>query len=588
MKPFRCFGICLVLALAGCQMFSPAWNLSSLRWDALRLRSQTPDEPADEHEFETKVETPMIGDYVTVTGLNLIMLQGVGLVTGLDGTGGDPPPSRYRESLLDDMRKRGVRHPNQILQSPSTALVIVRAYLPPLVDKGERFDVEVSLPSNSEATSLNGGWLLETFLSEKAIVPGRGVMSGHVFAKAKGPVLISTGEGDERSLAGVLRRGRVVGGGISLTHRDMSLYLRNDFQNVRNSQRIARAVGQRFHHYNEAGVKEPVAEAKTDKTIELKILPKYKDNYPRYLQVIRNIPLRETEVGQRLRMKTLEQELNNPPTAEQAALKLEAIGPPAVAVLKDALQNPRLEVRFHAAVALAYLGEQDGLNVLAEAARKEPAFRVFAYAAMATLDDAETHILLRNLMNGDSAETRYGAFRALATLDANDPFIRGEKLNDEFMLHVLDTTGDPLVHLTNRRKAEIVLFGAEQRFVTPMAVRAGNHILVTAQPGSDEVMVSRFAVGEPDRRKTVSTRIADVIRTLAEFGASYPDVAQLLAEADRQYNLPGRIEIDALPQAGRVYVRPAGPDGTEPDSKTEVGNDHLVPNLFAADRKESP
>lgn len=566
--------------------------LMSLGCEKLNLRSQSPDKDKSEpstDEFETRVETPFIGDYTTITGLNLITLEGVGLVTGLDNTGGDPPPSMYRTALLEDMKKRGVPSPQQLLQSPTTALVVVRSYLPPLIRRGDRFDVEVRLPENSDATSLSGGWLLPTYLSEQAIVPGRGVLKGHIFAKSAGPILISTGEGgDDGSLAGVVRRGRILAGAVSEKDRDLTIYIRNDFRSVRNSKRIAHRIGKRFHSYNEFGLQEPLAEAKTDQTIVLKVHPRYRDNYPRFLQAIRNIAFRETPVAERVRMQRLQHELAIPEKSERAALRLEAIGHESIPVLKTGLKSPHLECRFHAATALAYLEDPSGLNTLAEAARDERAFRVFALAAMATVDDADSHMLLRDLMNQNSAELRYGSFRALWTLDKYDPFIRGESLNDEFALHLLDTEGEAMVHLAHRRRAEIVLFNRDQRFMTPMTVRAGNHILVTAEPGSDTITVSRYQLGEDDKRRVVSTQIADVIRTAAEFGASYPDIAQLLVQAEKQQNLPGRIEIDALPQSGRVYYRPgSGSGGPIRKNRARVGRSTLIPNMFPAlDRNE--
>ena len=565
----------LIVLCGGCQQFN--------------LRSQSPEEMEEtsDDEFTTTVKTPLIGEYVTVHGLNLITLEGVGLVTGLDGTGGDPPPSRYRTALVDDMRKRGMREPNQMLRSPDTALVVVRASLPPLVQKGDQFDLNVRLIEGSEATSLNGGWLMETYLSEQAIVPGRGVLAGHIFAKGKGPILISTGEGnDPEGLVGVRKRGRVLGGGSYIWKEDrhLTLALRNDFRSVRNSKRIASRIGTRFSAYDRYGIKEPLAEAKTDQSLVLKIHPRYKNNFPRYLQVARNIAFRETPVAQRVRMQKLEKLLNEPETAELSAVKLEAIGTNAIPILKRALTNSSLEVRLHAAMALAYLEVPDGLNDLAEAARTEPAFRVFALAAMAAIDDAEAHLLLRDLMNEQSAETRYGAFRALWTLDRNDSFIRPQEEYDEFALHVLPTESDPMIHITHRRRAEIVLFGADQQFHTPMAVRAGNRILVTSQPGSDSVTISRYEAGKPDRREVVSSRVSDVIHAAAELGASYPDIAQMLVQATKQHNVPGRVEIDALPQAGRIYYRPSNADGDSTQRTARVGaaNSNLIPNMFPA------
>lgn len=538
------------------------------------FRAQSPDD-----EFSTKVETPLIGEYTTIAGLNLVKLQGVGLIVGLEGTGSDPPVSIYRSKMLEEMRRRDVPRPNEMLRDPNTALVIVRAYLPPLVRKGDKFDVDVRLIQGDDAKSLRGGWLMACDLSEQAVIPGRGVLKGHVYARATGPVLISAGGADDGSRAGVMRRGRVLGGGVSLKDRDMMLYLRNDVRSSRNSARLANRIGERFYGYNRYGSREPLAEAKTDQKIELKILPSYRENFPRYLNVVRNIAFRESDVQRRVRMQKLQNELNEPRTSERAALQLEAIGIDAIPILKSALKNSMLEIRFHAAIALAYVGDASGLDVLTESARDEPAFRVFALAAMSTLDEADTHMALRELMNEDSAETRYGAFRALTTLDARDPFVRGEAINEEFMLHELDVDGQPMVHLTHWKKAEIVLFGRNLPLETPVALRAGGKILITGKAGADVVTVSRFQVGRPEQRKLVPANLADVIRTTAELGANYPDIAEMLVQAEELGNLPGNLEIDALPEAGRVYYR--SKSNRSGGSRTRIGSSKMAPNLYS-------
>lgn len=567
---FRWHRVALIVSLSlGCQKFD--------------LRSQNPEVEPD--EFETRVETPLVGEYTTTAGLNMVTLEGVGLVTGLDGTGGDPPVSSARSVLLDDMRRRGVKHPNQILADPSTALVVVRAYLPPLIRKGETFDIEVRLAPNSTATSLEGGWLMETYLSERALIPGQGVMKGHVFAKAQGPILVSQQTAGDDAETGKIKRGKILAGGRSLKERELSLFLRSDYRSVRTSKSIASRIGQRFFSYNSAGIREPLAVAKTDQKIELKLHPTYKENYPRYLQVIRAMARRETEVGRRVRMQRLEDELNHPETSERAAIALEAIGSEAVPVLKSALNNKLLECRFHAAVALAYLGEPSGVTVLQEAVAEEPAFRVFALTAMAAIDESETHVALRELMDSPSAETRYGAFRALTTLDRNDPFVRGVPLNDQFLFHVVDTSGPPMVHVTHRKKSELVLFGAGQEFRRPLVLRAGKHILVTSSPGSDHVTVSRYEVGKPDMRREVSAQISEVVHTVAEFGGNYPEIVSMLIQADRQKNLPGQFAIDALPRIGRTYFRP-DPDSPGARQRARIGRRGSTPNLFGLDEDD--
>ncbi len=565
-----------------------------------RLGGRLPTMPlhAAEESYNTVLDTPLIGDYTNFAGLSPVLLEGVGLVVGLAGTGGDPAPSMYRTALLEDMKKRGVPQPNTILQSPNTALVIVRAYLPPLMNPGDQLDVEIILPDSAEASSLAGGWLMETELHEQAFVPGRGVLKGHPFARAKGSLLV---EGIGRELKKddpLLRRARILGGARVLKERELSIYLRNDFRSIRNSTRIAEAIGRRFHHFDKHGIKQPMAEAKTDQKIVLQVHPRYKENYPRYLQVIRSIAFRETTVSQRVRMQQLHEELLTPETADTAALKLEAIGRDALPVLKTGLKSPNLEVRFHAAMALAYLEDADCLPVLAEAAKTERSFRVFAFAAMSTVDDAQSHLSLRELMSDETPETRYGAFRSLWTLDKQDPFIRGVPMGlppeDEFtelektqpkvrpqplwQFHILKTQGPPMVHCTKRTRPEVVLFGAEQELIPPLVLSAGRQVMVSAQPGSNTVTITRFAPDEEDVRKEVSLKLADVILAVDELGATYPDVVNMLAQASNQRNLQTPLEVDALPSSGRMYVRPT--DTGKPGQRTKVGREHLSPNMF--------
>lgn len=576
LKPTTILVWACVTGLIGCGKF-----------DLMNFRSQTPDEQPTEsllEETRTKVETPLIGEYVNVGNLNTVVLEGVGLVTGLPGTGGNPPVSSYRTRLLDEMNRRGIENPNKILSSKSTALVVVRAYLPPLVKKGERFDVEVRVPGESDTKSLNGGFLLETFLTEQAYVQGEGILEGHIFAKAAGPILTGTTSYDEGAdtQRGTLLRGRVLSGGVSLRDRDMSLLLRNAYRSERMSFRVATRIGQRFFDYEVGGHLVPLAEAKTNELIELKIHSRYKDNFPRYVQVIRNISLKESDVAERVRMEHLADELQDPVTAERAALQLEAIGKPAVDILKKGLQNPSAEVQFYSAVALAYLGDGSGVRVLERSAREEPAFRIFALAAMAVVDESESFTALRELLNGDSAETRYGAFRSLKALDPQDPFVRGELMPSGFRLHVLDVEGDPMVHMTRRKMAELVVFGTGQKFTMPLIARAGKNIMINGRSGDDQLTISKITLNETVDR-VVPNDVPSVIRAISELGASYPDVAQFLIQAESQSNLASRLEFDALPRAGRVYLRPSDEFTASYQKKSRIGRPTMAPNIFNDD-----
>ena len=538
----------------------------------------------DDNDFGTSIKTPLLSEYMSVQGNTIITLRGVGLVVGLNGTGGDPSPSAYRTQLQNEMSRRNVPDGKRILASQDTALVIVTAYLPAMVRKGQHFDVRVAIPPQAKATSLKGGWLLETRLFEEQNVEGRGALKGHEYAVSGGAILTNLGvKGAPEERQGELMYGTIPGGAMSKTERDLSIVLRREKKGFRNSKRISDAVSERFNRYNNFGQKIPCAVAKQDDLISLKVHPQYINNFPRYQAVIRSIAFNESDVARRIRVERLARDIMDPNKAQTAALQLEAIGDNGIPFLKDALESTDFEVKFQAAQALAYLGDGSGISILHEAARDQPAFRVYSYVAMSVIDDADSVIALRELMNSDSMETRYGAFRALKELDPNDPWLRPLEFGSRFRLHVIDVTSEPMVHVTRRRSPEVVVFGADQRLKLPVVLNAGQNFKVIGATGEHEVEVIMYKLNEEPKRQRVSDRLVDVIRACGDLGATYPDIVQLLIEAEQQHNFVGQFGIDRMPQAGRMYLtdtEKSDSDPSEDESGKLIGNKRQVPELF--------
>ena len=547
--------LCGAVALSGCSV-----------WDLQAMRSQDPDSPESE-----ETGTRLVRDLAVPFGMFPVQVESVGLVTGLRSTGSDPKPGPLRAALFGEMQTRGVKNPNAVLASPNTALVKVRGVLRPGIQRGDRFDVEVRVPSHSETTSLRGGILLETRLSELAVLGGQ-IHSGQNLGKARGPVMVdpAADQKDDRVLLG---RGRVLGGGVAKKSRPLALVLKPEHQSVLNSARVETAVNKRFHAFH-AGVKTGMAKAKTNEYIELSVHPRYKDNIQRYVSVVRSVALRETEPELMLRLGRLEKRLLDPVTSSDAGIELEAIGNEGLSVLRKGIQSADPEVRFYSAEAMAYLDESEAVDVLAETARQMPAFRVFALTALGALDDISAYKRLEELLGVPSAETRYGAFRALRSTNPRDPLVRGEVLNDQFSYHVLDVAGQPMIHVTRSRRPELVLFGRDQRFACPLVVEAGNQILVRGMaPG--EIAVSKFAVDEPDQKRIVSDRVDEVIRAIVDLGGTYPDVVQALQEARASGALTSRFEVDALPEAGRRYDRVAASASRESSVESQEEGEKL-------------
>ncbi len=560
MKTVWTFGLSAVLLLGGCSV-----------WNPLSVRSQSPD-PEEAPESSTR----LVGDLAVPFGLHPIAVEAIGFVTGLKGTGSDPQPSPERSVVMREMQRRGIEAPNALLASPNTSLVKVRGFLRPGIQEDDPFDLEVRVTNRSETTSLRGGRLWTAELNQLALMADNRIHRGHALAVGNGAIMVDPAPQGEDSK--VLQcRGRILGGGVARQSRPLMLVLKPEHQSVRNSARVQEVINRRFHCFDR-GKKVGVAKAKTDEVIELVMHPRYFDNVDRYLRVIRSLPLRETERERSQRLVVLGKQLRDPISSSRAALQLEAIGRPGVEVLQKGLKSNDPEVRFYSAESLAYLDESGVAEYLAAAAANEPAFRVFALAALSAMEDYDSQDQLRNLLNSPSAETRYGAFRALTVRRASDPVVRGENMMDKFTLHVLPTSGVPMVHVARSKRPEIVLFGKDQMFDLPLCVEAGNEIIIKSTPDG-RVVLSKYTVGEPDQRRTVSPRVEEVVRAIVDLKGTYPDVVQALQEAKASGALVSRLEVDALPEAGRTYDRVV-------KSEDDSGEPHLqanspLPDLFS-------
>jgi hypothetical protein len=506
-----------------------------------------------------------VGDSTTVGNADGVQLVGVGVVTGLSGTGGEAPSDAYRTMLEDQLRKKGVRNVKELLASPENAMVLVTAHIPAGATAGDPLDVEVVLPTRSKATSLRGGYLQECVLFNYDFAknvhpeyagPDR-ALKGNTMAKASGPLLVGFGEGDE---AARVRRGRIWGGGRCLADAPFLLMLNSDQQFARIAAIIADRVNDAFYgtlQSNGPGG-NAVAKASNNIAIGLRVAPQYKLNVPRFLRVVRLVPLRESDKGgdkadHRTYQQKLAVDLLDPARTVTAALRLEALGQSSIPSLRPGLESKSPLVRFCAAEALSYLGSPSSGEELARAVEKQPALRAFALTALASLDEAVSRVKLKELLESSDDETRCGAFRALRTLDENDAAVRGELLNDSFWLHSVAGNTPPLVHISSTRRAEIVLFGEEPFLKAPFSFLAGE-FTVTSGADDTQCTVTRVPLrGGPAARKQCSLKLADMLRTFADLGGTYPEAVELLEQARDCQCLSCRVRMDALPQATSVF-----------------------------------
>jgi flagellar P-ring protein precursor FlgI len=120
-----------------------------------------------------------IKDVASIQGVRSNQLIGYGLVVGLPGTGEQSPFTE--QSFRTMLSNFGISlDPDTKPKIKNVAAVAVHADLPPFVKPGQKIDITVS--SIGEASSLQGGTLLQTFL--------KGV-DGNVYAVAQGSLVVS-------------------------------------------------------------------------------------------------------------------------------------------------------------------------------------------------------------------------------------------------------------------------------------------------------------------------------------------------------------------------------------------------------------
>ncbi len=531
-----------------------------------------------------KVRPPKIqetvGDLAYVVSNGEMMVEGIGLVTGLDNTGGDSPPSTIRKILLDEMTKAGVEHAERWLASPQLSIVLVRMTIPMGVNPSDPIDVQVEVPPNCPAKSLAGGYLIATRLFRVSYGNKGEALRDHELAVARGPIMLGTPAKPNDP-----KIGRVLGGGRVKKEYPYTLVIKESRESYYTAKMLESVVNQRFHQF-EDGHQKGVATGKTASFLVLRVPELYHQNQARFFRVVQSLPMIDGPELRARRQAAWNKELLDPKTAGVAALRLEGLGGTAVDTLKEGLKSPHDQVKFFSAEALAYLNDTAGVDVLGEAVLRQPEFRAYALAALASLDQSASHMKLRKLMDEPDVEVRYGAFNALRTLDPSDAYLgrvtvlyspkrdddedrphdsmameiatarRHNRPEDPFALFIVDSEGPPLVHVSRTRRTELVIFGRQQKLLTPI-VLDGGEILVNAGDNDEKVELSRIVPsrgGDSDAKVTSSLELADVVRQAANLGATYPQIVGLLEKANKQRNLPGQLVVDAVPAASPAYL----------------------------------
>ena len=155
-------------------------------------------------DFSRVNPTVRIKDITEVEGARGNQLTGVGLVTGLNGTGDNSPMAV--QMMRNMMRNFGITLDARSVRTRNLAVVALTANLPPYVRPGQTIDVNVNTMGN--ASNLQGGVLVQSPLR---------AADGQVYAVAQGPVIVggSSAQGAAASRTqNIPTAGRIPGGAI--------------------------------------------------------------------------------------------------------------------------------------------------------------------------------------------------------------------------------------------------------------------------------------------------------------------------------------------------------------------------------------
>jgi hypothetical protein len=276
----------------------------------------------------------------------------------------------------------------------------------------------------------------------------------------------------------------------------------------------------------------------------------------------------------------LGKKMNEPTTAADAALQLEALGEPAVPTLLEAMKNPDEEIRFYAAESLAYLDRSEAIEPLEIAATDQAAFRYSALIALEGMDGRASLDALQRLTNKPSIETRYGALRSIRRRPDGQVIMRPVKMGGVEFYNIA-SEGPSFIAVSVADRPEIACFGEDAPIrITDFLMGPGGLIVRPEKDDPTKMRVSRFRPGHDDKRATVPATISGLISGVTLTGGDYGACVSLLRTAKSSQFITCGLAIDPLPQAMRTYHRD---DKLAPSDPAE-----LPPNNFTPDPPKEP
>ncbi len=493
----------------------------------------------------------IIGSETTLRGGDPIIVSGIGIVVGLNGTGSNDVPDTVRAWLEREMSLRGVGQetfgmgnvsPSELINSPNTAVVEVYASVSPGAPRGGRFDVLIRALTGTSTTSLEGGRLWTTDLR-----PGPPEVTGptaRTLAQASGPVYINPFVDPARpeEMGVDLRTGRVLNGGLMTEPLELLLVLDNP-SHLR-SRAITSAINSKFPRGSQD--RNDTARGRNDEMVALTIPYAWKDRSQEFMQLINHTRVDPTlpEVWAARYIEALKEQ---PALSASLGWCLQALGQQAIPELRKMYDYAEPIPRFAALRAGARLSDPLSAGPLKEIARNGPlAVRPDAMALLGDLPpDPSINVTLRELLDVEEVPSRVAAYEAL--VKRGDPHIRRRVVEGKFLLDEV-SCANPMIYVVQSGEPRIAIFGQELRIERPALVFAWSDRLILASDSPTDPLRLMYK----DYRTTNVTRatVDDRISRLVEYfgrtdtpetpgagiGLSYSEVVGALYELTERRN----------------------------------------------------
>ncbi len=493
-----------------------------------------------------------IGSLVDVVYPESLSVEGYGLVGGLRGTGSMQCPPRIRAYLtryiMTQLSEDTISKAESLIDSPNTAVVLIKADMPVQDAMSEYFDVVVTTLPDTQTTSLEGGWL---FPAEMKITGSFGIKT-EILADAQGPVFIdkiSTSDIDKRT-------GFILAGGKSLIDYKVVLVVKKPGFKLTNA--IRNRLNQRFGR--------DIARAESPGRIEVTIPAKYREDRKRFISLIGALYLTETPEITRERINHYIGQLALSPESQESEVALEAIGNQSLADLFGLLNSSDQRVRLRAARCMLSLGNSAGLEPLRRIAMDGSSdYRLEALEAITSsaMSRQTAVAVARALLNDGDFNICLFAYEQLRKL--NDVTIAGKPIGKNFFLEQIVRSERKTIYVTRSGQPRIVLFGAPIICNRNIFVQSPDkEITVNAPADQDALSIIRahpIRDGVVARMKS-SFDLGDIIRTLCTepltenqqgrggLGVSYAEAIALLKQMCDKGAVNAEFLAGPLPKIG--------------------------------------